>query len=222
MLKVVILLAGVLVVTAQQQNDPKSSKFVGQDPLLQSRNPADKKDSSFNRLDPLNPRGNLQRQPSSFDGRYPYNKKNRYANRPRVTESFQAKSYVHDDSAFAIMQDENLQKIHPSEQLMGLKTNFKQTATKTGTSSVIPKYYRDIHDDYLGLSKNEERIKIFYESNPNLAPLSIRHAGDTFANKPNPYKKMFNAFKTQRAGSFITKKQIDDPNHRKQYFTQYY
>jgi len=105
-----------------------------------------------------------------------------------------------------------------------MKNNFKQTATVTENPNVLAKKYVDENDKFLGLTKNEERVKIYYQGNPDMAPIALRQPGDAFYN-PNSYtKKLFNSFKTQRAGDLVGKLFYEDDEPIDEYYTrdQYY
>ena len=186
----------LLHVTSGQQsssiaeNEPRAERFVAQNSNLQNSaiNNQDHRDGGFTNFN------------SRFrDPQHDSKSKRRY---PKYGQSFQSQSYVHDDLPFLLMQEE---KSQPGRLSSVLASNYRQTATKIGDSNVVARKYYDEQDDHLGLSKNEERVKIFYDNKPELAPMALRQPGDSF-DKPSPYKRMFNSYKTQRAGSIIGKK----------------
>lgn len=112
-----------------------------------------------------------------------------------LVRSFQAASYVHDDVPSMIFGNKRAEDADLPPFLTG------QTATQTERSSVIVPLYFDEHDEHLGLTDIEERVKIFYNGNPDLLPpLQDWKKLQEAKKKQN---RLFNYFKTQRANFVI-------------------
>ena len=113
---------------------------------------------------------------------------------PPILRSFQGKSYVEDDLPSIIFIGEERS---PNSDVIYVE-EIRQTATAARPSTYTKKYL-DKFDENLRLSKNGERQKIFYENNPTLVPV-FRNVQEEERDRVRR-NKLFNYFKTQRAGS---------------------
>lgn len=112
-----------------------------------------------------------------------------------LIRSFQAVSYVQDDLPLILFHRENRNGNLPRLQLP------RQTATVTEHPNTMVNSYFDEHDTDEGLTKIEERMKIFYENRPSMVPIFTQLDIDEAARKKQ--NRLFKYFKTQRANSVL-------------------
>lgn len=110
--------------------------------------------------------------------------------RRKPLRSFQASSYVEDDSPWLVFHRES------RGQYPMLQTKQQATDVDDFLATNIINSYFDHDDDHLKLSKHEERLKIFYNNNPALAP-TFRNT-DEEMKKRQRMKKHFRYFKLRK------------------------
>ena len=97
--------------------------------------------------------------------------------------------------AFSITDPHNCKRFNPRFRR---QVEEFSNSEASGSSKHNVNAYFDEHDEDLGLSRTEERQKIFYENNPDLLPDFKNLDEDESARET--VNRQFNYFETQRAG----------------------